>query len=221
MKTIAIIGVGPGLGLSIARQFGKQGFRVALIARTQTNLDTCVQQLQEQGIEAAGFRADIKDTAQLIAAFAHIKAVFGALDILAYSHGPGGIGAAEVTSVLDLTHDRIQEQLQLQVHGALTSVQAVLPDMLARGSGAIFFTTGVSSVTPNAHLADVGIAMAALRNYAHCLHDALVDKGIYVGHLAVGTWIAKGTEGDPDILAALIADMYEKRDRIEEVFLPR
>ena len=39
MKTIAIIGVGPGLGLFIARQLGKQGFRVALIARTQTNLD--------------------------------------------------------------------------------------------------------------------------------------------------------------------------------------
>jgi short-subunit dehydrogenase len=219
MKTIAIIGVGPGLGLSIARQFGKQGFRVALIARTQANLDACTQQLQEQGIEAAGFRADIKDMAQLIATFAHIKAVFGALDILTYSHGPGGI--AEVTSVLDLTHNRIQEQLHLQMHGALTSVQAILPDMQARGSGAIFFITGVSSVTPNANLADVGIAMSALRNYAHCLHDALSDKGIYVGHFAVGTWIAKGAEGDPDILAARIADMYEKRDRVEEVFLPR
>lgn len=34
MPVIAIVGAGPGLGLSIARRFGRQGFAVALISRT-------------------------------------------------------------------------------------------------------------------------------------------------------------------------------------------
>ncbi|HKN30456.1 MAG TPA: hypothetical protein VJY34_22270 [Roseiarcus sp.] len=34
-KTIAIVGAGPGLGLSLAHGFGREGFRVALIARPE------------------------------------------------------------------------------------------------------------------------------------------------------------------------------------------
>jgi NAD(P)-dependent dehydrogenase (short-subunit alcohol dehydrogenase family) len=32
-KTIAVFGVGPGMGRSIARRFGREGFQVALVAR--------------------------------------------------------------------------------------------------------------------------------------------------------------------------------------------
>lgn len=35
MKTITIVGAGAGLGLSIARKFGSNGFQVALISRSQ------------------------------------------------------------------------------------------------------------------------------------------------------------------------------------------
>ena len=38
MPVIAIVGVGPGLGLSIARRFGREGYAVALISRTQSRL---------------------------------------------------------------------------------------------------------------------------------------------------------------------------------------
>jgi NAD(P)-dependent dehydrogenase (short-subunit alcohol dehydrogenase family) len=38
MSVIAIVGAGPGLGLSIARRFGHEGFSVALISRTPANL---------------------------------------------------------------------------------------------------------------------------------------------------------------------------------------
>lgn len=39
MPVIAIIGAGPGLGRSIARRFGREGFTVALISRTAPKLD--------------------------------------------------------------------------------------------------------------------------------------------------------------------------------------
>jgi short-subunit dehydrogenase len=39
MPTIAIVGAGPGLGLSIAKVFGRNAFQVALISRTQSTLD--------------------------------------------------------------------------------------------------------------------------------------------------------------------------------------
>lgn len=217
MKTIAIVGVGPGLGLSVARHFGRQGFRVAIITRTQTRLDTYIEQLKSDSIEVAGFQADVMETAQLETAFAQIKETFGEIDVLDYNLGPSDM--AEMASVLDLTHKKIQVQLQKHIHGPLTSVQAVLPDMLTRGNGTLFFTTGLSSVKPMPILANIGIAMAGLRNYAHNLHEVLADKGIYVGHLVIATGLQPRLPGeDPAIPAALLYDMYEKRDRVEEIF---
>ncbi len=53
MPTIAIVGAGPGLGLAIARTFGREGFSVALIARTQDKLDRLAADLGAEGITAA------------------------------------------------------------------------------------------------------------------------------------------------------------------------
>ncbi|WP_141639171.1 SDR family NAD(P)-dependent oxidoreductase, partial [Paenibacillus riograndensis] len=73
MKTIAIIGAGPGLGFSLAKTFGKHGFRVALVSRSQEKLNHYSDQLNQMGIEARGFSADITNKMQLAAAFQQIK----------------------------------------------------------------------------------------------------------------------------------------------------
>ncbi|MES9743787.1 SDR family NAD(P)-dependent oxidoreductase, partial [Priestia megaterium] len=52
MKNIVIVGAGPGLGMSIAKKFGKNGFRVALIARNEEKLNHLVIELEQLGIEA-------------------------------------------------------------------------------------------------------------------------------------------------------------------------
>jgi len=46
-KTIAIVGAGPGLGLSIAKQFGANGYKVALIARRKESLDQLVTSIKQ------------------------------------------------------------------------------------------------------------------------------------------------------------------------------
>jgi short-subunit dehydrogenase len=62
MSTIAIVGVGPLLGMAIARKFGAHGFKVALLARRAEALREYVQQLEQLGIEAAGFAADASNS---------------------------------------------------------------------------------------------------------------------------------------------------------------
>jgi short-subunit dehydrogenase len=49
-KTIAIMGAGPGLGLSIAKKFGANGFQVALISRNADKLNTLVEELRSLNI---------------------------------------------------------------------------------------------------------------------------------------------------------------------------
>ncbi|CAH2905019.1 MAG: unnamed protein product [uncultured Paraburkholderia sp.] len=65
----------------------------------------------------------------------------------------------------------------------------------------------------------MGIATAGLRNYLSNLNAAVAAKGIYVGTIYVGGVMKRGTEVDPDKIAAKFFEMYTKRDRSEEIVL--
>ena len=49
MKTLVIFGAGPGLGVSTARRFGKEGFRIALVSRNAGRLKSFVEDLAAEG----------------------------------------------------------------------------------------------------------------------------------------------------------------------------
>ena len=51
--SIVIVGAGPNLGFAVARRFGRQGFKVGLISRTQSKLDDLAAQLEGEGIHVA------------------------------------------------------------------------------------------------------------------------------------------------------------------------
>lgn len=213
MKTITIVGAGPGLGLSIAKKFGKNGFRVALVARNEIKLNQLVEELKQLGIEASAFKADILDSEQIRNAFTAIKEKYGFIDVVEYSPIPG---ADSLAGALEVTEANAQYQFQYNVLGAITSVQQVLRQMLDKQTGALLFTTGASSVYPVPMMGNVGIAMAGLRNYILNLNSALTDKGVYVGHIAIGVWMQEGS-GIQDRIADIWYDMYTKQNRIEEV----
>ncbi|WP_310187769.1 dehydrogenase [Bacillus sp. 3255] len=44
------------------------------------------------------------------------------------------------------------------------------------------------------------------------------EKGVFVGHLSIGTMIQPGTPGDPELIADTWYNLYEKKDHFEEIF---
>ena len=79
----------------------------------------------------------------------------------------------------------------------VTATRAVLPGMLAAGTGTLLYTTGGSSVTPAPVFVSAGMAGAALRKWALTLNGSLAGRGVYAGYVAIGGWIA-GTPGAPE-----------------------
>lgn len=220
MPSIAIVGAGAGLGQSIAKTFGRNGFSVALVSRTQSKLDTLAAELGQAGIEAAGFAADVMDRASLVDTFARIKQRFGTVDVLEYSPAPKSpVPGITMASPLEVTVENIQPQLDYYLYGGITAAQQVLPDMLERGSGTLLFTTGASSVDPTPappEFANIALASAALRSWVLKLHQVTDGTGVYAAHVPLSVWIGTGgPETQPDTIAQLYWDLYTKREGAE------
>jgi NADP-dependent 3-hydroxy acid dehydrogenase YdfG len=208
VKSIVIVGVGPQLGMAVARRFGAEGFRVGLIARSKERLDGYVDELAGAAIEAVGVAADVMELDRLVDAVHQLQHELGPIDVLEYSPL---VNFGHLRGVLDLDVDIVQEHFAFHVLGAVAVVREVLPDMLDRGDGGLLFTTGGSAHTPMASHASAAIGVGGLRSYAYMLHDALAPKGIYAGTLT----IAAPVHGDH--LAGVYWDMYTTRDRVEHL----
>lgn len=218
MSVIAIIGAGPGMGLSIAKVFGGRGYKVALISPEPKVLDELVAGLAKQGIESAAFTASVMDRETIATSLAAVRERFGQIDVLEYSPKDPTLPLASATG---LSYENVQKQIDFYAHGAVAAVNAVLPEMVARGTGTILFTTGAASVYPvlgQELFANVGAAAAWLRNWAHALHGVVGAKGVQVGHVAIATWIGSKPGAGPDDIAPLYWELHTRRDQIEKVF---
>lgn len=218
MPVIAIIGAGLGMGLAIARTFGTQGFKVALLSRNPGKHHKIIGTLAREGIEAEAFETNVLDAASTGAALAAAKKRFGSIDVLEYSPSDPTMS---LTPILQLSRESLQAAIDFYLYGALAAVQAVLPDMQAQGSGTILITTGAASVFPhlaNDIFANVAIATAALRAYVHALHVAVASTGVQAGHVAIGAWIGKQPGATPEAIAPLYWELHMKRDQVEKTF---
>lgn len=222
MPTIAIVGAGPGLGMSIARVFGARGFSVALVSRTQSRLDDLSAALASEGIQAQGFAADIMDRDALTAALAAAEDALGPVDVLEFSPAPHSpVPGVEIAGALDVTPENLAPQLAFYVDAAIAAVRAVLPGMRVRGQGTLLFTTGASSVHPMQQMGNIGIATAGLRNWVLNLHDALTGDGVHVAHIAINTWIDSGPqEASSATIAQLYWQAHEDHGQAEHYYSP-
>lgn len=209
MTTIAIIGAGPGLGQATARRFGREGFSVALISRTQANVDKLAAELTENGVTARGYAANVRDPEALRAALDAAAADLGPIEVLQYSPVP----AKEfMKPVLETTPEDIVGPVEQSVYGPVTAVQHVLPALRELGRGTILFINGSSAVRPSGGVAGTSVAFAGESAYGQMLHDALAAEGIHVAQLIIPRGIGGGEpDHEPDALADRIWALHEDR----------
>ena len=236
--TAVVIGVGPGLGMSIAHRFGREGHPVALISRRDTRHPRYLAELSAAGIKAEAFVADVHDAARLRSTLDAAVDRLGPAEIVYY--GPNSIGpsdsgelAGPMAPLATATSDDIRAALAI-VYPAVDVVHHLLPDMLDRGRGTLLFAGGLSAVRPMPMMGALAVPSAGLRNYVLTLNAAVADQGVHAANLIIGGLLERGdihahvkanedTFGrikslDPDLVADAAWDLHAKRDRAEEIF---
>jgi NADP-dependent 3-hydroxy acid dehydrogenase YdfG len=186
-----IVGMGPGMGMALARRFGREGHRLGLLARRADTLQALVDQLKAEGLDAHGHAVDAGDPAALKKTLGHADP-----EVLIYN---ASIFREATPSQLD--PEELVTEFRAMAAGFLASVQAVLPGMKKRDKGTILLTGGGSALTPFASGASLSVGKAAQRSLLLSLAQELGGTGIHAATVTICGMIQEGTPFDPQKLA--------------------
>jgi NAD(P)-dependent dehydrogenase (short-subunit alcohol dehydrogenase family) len=191
-----VVGAGPGLGLAVAERFAREGFRLALVARSPDRLDLSALPASAETLLVA---ADVSDERALRDGFARIRTGAGDADVLVYN-----ASSFVPAKPSELPYDAFLTGLRIGVGGALVAIQEVVPAMRAAGRGTILLTGSGVALKASAGSAALAAQKAALRSLAYTAADELAPHGIHVATVTIRGVLAAGTYFDP----VLVAEQY-------------
>src|SRR5699024_3101075 len=125
-KTVVITGASAGLGRSIAREFGKHGARVGLLARGEEGLKAAKKEVEQLGGLGLAIPTDVADAEQVEEAAQKVEEEFGQIDVWINN------AIVSVFSPLkEMTADefkRVTEVTYLgQVYGSMSALKRMVP----------------------------------------------------------------------------------------------
>lgn len=213
-KTVIVVGAGKGLGNSIARKFGKNDFRVVLMARSKDKMEEYARDMVRDGIEAYPVYADASQPETLTKAVTFVKDKFGMPDVLVYNVGVTSYDAE--AGLID--SELLMKRYQVDVASAYHCVKLLDSEEFAAKNGAILMTGGGLALHPEAIFTPLSMDKAALRAMAYLLHDDMKQRGIFVGTVTVCGGIKPDTHFAPDLIAEEYWNLYCKRDKCEIMY---
>jgi len=179
---VAIItGASTGIGHALARALAAQRCRVGLIARRGELLRSLTEQIRASGGVAEFAVADVAERQQVHAALGELTQRLGPVHLLIANAGVGTPTTIDPLNVADT-----ERLFRVNFFGVLYAIEAVLPDMLRRGSGHL---VGISSLAAYKGLpgeASYTSSKAALNNYLEGLRIQLQDRGVAVTTVCPG-----------------------------------
>ena len=181
-----ITGGSRGLGLALAHRFGKAGFKLALAAREQQQLEDARRELLSSGSVADEgsillLPGDVSDATQAAGLVEATLRLFGKLDVLI-----NNAGIIEVGALQDQPLEAYERSMAIDFFGALYATYAVLPHMLGRGTGSIVNISSIGGKVAVPHLLPYVASKFALTGFSEGLHAELRSKGIVVTTVCPG-----------------------------------
>ena len=174
-KTALVTGGSKGIGRAIAEGLAREGARVAISARTATDLDKATSQIRAAGGEAIPVAADLSQLAEVSRVVQTVHDRFGRLDILI-----NNAGAIRGGDFLKIPDEQWAGDWSLKILGYVRMARAVLPIMQKQGGGRILNVVGAAARNPTPGYLPGGIANAGLINFTKGLADLGAASNVLV-----------------------------------------
>lgn len=169
-RTVLITGGNRGIGFSLAEEFIKQGYKVAVTARS--------------GDGPAGsltVKADVTDGASLDSAIAEVESKLGPIEVLV-----ANAGITKDTLVMRMSDEEFDQVIDTNLSGTFRVVKRVIKGMMKARFGRIILISSVVGLYGSAGQVNYSASKSALVGMARSLTRELGSRGITSNVVAPG-----------------------------------
>jgi NAD(P)-dependent dehydrogenase (short-subunit alcohol dehydrogenase family) len=179
-RTVLVTGGSRGLGLLLAREFGRRGARVAICARDAAALERARHDLERHGVVAVAVTADVADPAQVERMIEEVRQRLGGPDVLVNNAGVIEVGPLDTMTMADF-----DEAMAVNFRGAVHTTLAALPE-LRRRRGRIVNIASIGGKIAVPHLVPYSASKFALVGFSAGLRAELARDGVIVTTVCPG-----------------------------------
>ncbi|MEM8979519.1 MAG: SDR family oxidoreductase [Pseudomonadota bacterium] len=179
-KVVLITGASRGIGAQTARVFADAGARVVLLARSEDAIATLAQEI---GSAALAIVCDVSDAEAVKAAVAKTEASFGPVDVLINNAGV----IEPISHLSEANYETWSKIIDINLKAVFYGMRAVLPSMIARGSGSILTISSGAAHGPVEAWSHYCASKAAVNMLTRCVDKENRADGIRAIGLSPGT----------------------------------
>ena len=174
-KVVVVTGGSSGIGLAAAGRCADAGAKVLIVARDPEKLEAARVKLAEHGGTVFAYQCDIADYQACDALARQILAEHGDVDVLVNNAG------RSIRRSIDLSYDRFHDferTMQLNYFAVVRLTMALLPSMLARGSGHVVNISSIGVLSNAPRFSAYVASKAAMEAWTRCAAAEFADRGV-------------------------------------------
>ncbi|UFU03354.1 SDR family oxidoreductase [Ruania suaedae] len=181
-KVALVTGAGSGIGQASARLLAERGAKVALVGRTQSELDEVAEAIRAGGGEAITALADVSDSEAMAAAVQTTLDHLGGLDVVVANAGVNGTWAG----IEKLTVEDFRSTLDINLVGTFVTIKHAVPHLRRGGSVVVVSSVNGSRIFSNSGASAYSASKAGQIALTKMLAVELGPRGIRVNVICPG-----------------------------------
>jgi 2-hydroxycyclohexanecarboxyl-CoA dehydrogenase len=196
-RVAVVTGAASGIGLGIARQLAADGHAIAMVDVDAQSAQDAADALSGRGCSAVAFGADVADRNALERVFSSIREKLGSVTIVVTS-----AGIESFDSVLDITPEKWDRILAVNLTGTFDCIRLAVPDMIAANWGRIVTISSSSAQSGAPNMAHYVASKGGVIGLTKALARELASYGITANTIPptiVDTPMARKAEAAGDV----------------------
>ena len=181
-KVAIITGGSRGIGFAIAKVFGREGAKLALVARSKRDLEVAREKLRSENVECHFFCGDVSQESAVGEVVVSTIKVYGGVDILVNNagiYGPIGL-------VTDLDSSEWLKAIQVNLFGTFLMTKKVLPFMIKQRKGKIINLSGGGALSAFPRFSSYSASKAAVVRFTETVAEEVKSYSIDINAIAPG-----------------------------------